>query len=269
MGSGLLGSPHSLALMFLSIIIPAYNEAEILPLTIAKIKHAVHASEWSGQAWEIILCDNHSTDNTAKVANQLGLKLISENKRQISKARNTGAQQAQGQWLLFIDADTYPTPALMHDLWNTIQEGPYLGIGTTIKVEGGSRWNQLRMERLNPLMRWLNWCGGAFILCEGQAFASIGGFSTDLYALEEIDFIIRLRRYGRKINKRFTVLHQHPAITSGRKGDNTFSAFFVVFLSTTLSVIWLILYLLLPKALHIKGNPKYLGFWYNRRQPKP
>ncbi|MBX2873066.1 MAG: glycosyltransferase [Saprospiraceae bacterium] len=251
--------------MQLSIIIPAYNEAAILPDTIANIREALASSKWSDKPCEIILCDNSSTDDTQQVAEQLGIQVVPEAERQISKARNTGAQQAQGQWLLFIDADTYPTAALMNDLWNTIQKGYYVGIGTTIKVQGGSKWNQLRMERLNPLMRWLNWCGGAFILCEKEAFEKIGGFSTDLYALEEIEFVIRLRRYARSVDSKFTVLYKHPAITSGRKGENTFSSFFTVTFSTTLSIIWLFLHLLLPKAIRFKGNPKFLGFWYNRR----
>ncbi len=252
--------------MLLSIVIPAYNEVEILPNTIANIQKALVNSAWSDQSWEIILCDNNSTDGTQQIAQQLGVQEVWEAEQQISKARNTGAQQAKGKWLLFIDADTYPSPALMNDLWNTIDTGSFLGIGTTIKVEGGSKWNQLRMERLNPLMRWLNWCGGAFILCEKKAFEEIGGFSTDLYALEEIEFIIRLRRYVRKVGKKFTVLHRHPAITSGRKGENNLRAFYRAAASTTLSICWLLLFLLLPKSLRIKGNPKHLGFWYNQRK---
>ncbi|NRB53263.1 MAG: glycosyltransferase [Saprospiraceae bacterium] len=251
--------------MLLSIVIPAYNEAKILPHTIANLRSAIAASEWASISWEIILCDNNSTDNTPEIANQLGIQLVHEQERQISKARNAGAKQASGKWLLFIDADTYPTPALMNDIWDTIQENKFLGIGTTIKVAGGSKWNQLRMERLNPLVRWLNWCGGAFILCEKEAFEKIGGFSTDLYALEEIEFVIRLRRYARKLDKKFTVLHQNPAITSGRKGESTLRSFLQVVSSTTLSIFWLLLFLLLPKALRIKGNPRFLGFWYKRR----
>lgn len=255
--------------MLLSIIIPAYNEAEILPNTIANIREALAKSAWSNQSWEIILCDNNSTDGTQQIAEQLGVQVVREEDRQISKARNTGAQQAKGRWLLFIDADTYPSPALMNDIWDTLQENKFLGIGTTIKVEGGSKWNQLRMERLNPLMRWLNWCGGAFILCEREAFEEIGGFSTDLYALEEIEFVIRLRRFARKVNKRFTVLHKNPAITLGRKGESSLRSFFQVVTSTTLSILWLLLFLILPKALRFKGNPKLLGFWYNRRKQEP
>ena len=252
--------------MLLSIVIPAYNEAEILPDTIAHIRKALANSAWPVESYEILLCDNNSTDGTRKVALELGLQVVSEQKRQISKARNTGAKPASGRWLLFIDADTYPSTALMTDLWNTVQQDRFIGVGTTIKVKGGSKWNQLRMERLNPLMRWLKWCGGAFILCEKEAFDRIGGFSTDLYALEEIEFIIRLRRYARKVGKKFTVLHKHPAITSGRKGNNTLGAFFQVASSTTLSIFWLMLFLILPRSLRVKGNPKHLGFWYSQRK---
>ncbi len=54
--------------MLLSIILPAYNEAKVLPHTIANLRSAIVASEWASISWEIILCDNNSTDNTPEIA---------------------------------------------------------------------------------------------------------------------------------------------------------------------------------------------------------
>jgi|GEM_PF-617920 len=251
--------------MDLSIVIPAYNEAVFLPKTISKIKEALAASQWSGLSWEIIVCDNNSLDETAAIAQDAGAIIVFEPKQQIASARNTGAAIAKGTWLLFIDADTYPSAELMGNLFSIIQTDIYIGAGSTVKVEGGALWNRLRMERLNPLMRGLNWCGGAFLLCKKEVFDQLEGFSPDLFALEEIEFIIRLRRMAKRTGKKFTVLYQHPVVTSGRKGENTLRSFLTIFFSNTLSFFWLILHLLLPRRLRIKGNPKYLGFWYNRR----
>ena len=67
-------------------------------------------------------------------------------------------------------------------------------------------------------MRLFGSCVGAYLLCEADAFRKLGGFSSKLYALEEIEFATRLKRYGRSLHKAFRVLHTHPVRTSGRKG---------------------------------------------------
>ena len=60
---------------------------------------------------------------------------------------------------------------------------------------------------------------GLFLLSQAEAFRAIGGFSPDLYALEDLNFVNRLKRHGRKQGKGFAILHHHPVVTSGRKGD--------------------------------------------------
>lgn len=246
--------------ILLSIVIPAYNEAEMLGGKIQKIRHAM---EGQSIGWELIVCDNQSTDTTVELAKAAGAKVISEPHHSISKARNTGASIAQGQWMLFVDADTYPLPALMSEVIVMMEERKAIGCGSTVEVVGGSTWNKLRMERLNPFMRAFGWCGGAFLLCESEAFRQIGGFSEDLYALEEIDFVFRLKKYGRKEGKSFQILHQHPVITSGRKGDA--GSFVHLFVSTLFSLIFFLLHYVLPKALRPKASKKLLRYWYQQR----
>jgi hypothetical protein len=172
---------------------------------------------------------------------------------------------ASGDWLLFIDADSYPTPDLMAETLDVMRDGQFIGCGTTVLVEGGTLFNKLRMERLNPLFRLFNWSGGAYLLVQQDAFEAISGFSSDLYAYEEIDFVIRLKRYGRKQNKKFTVLHRHPVITSGRKGDIGFFPLGRLIISNFLAVILFGLHYLLPKAVMRWLGSRLLGYWYDQR----
>jgi len=250
--------------MLLSVIIPAYNESLLIRETIRKIKSALVANHWTSDQYEIIVCDNNSTDNTGAIAREEGAFVVHEKLNQIARARNAGAKIALGDWFLFIDADSYPLPELIQEIEGVIQSGKYIGCGTTIEVGDGALWNRLRMERLNLLMRWGNWCGGALILCEARAFRSIGGFSNRIYALEELDFVVRLKKYGKKHLKKFTVLHRFPLITSGRKGDRPFWDFLKVSFSITLALILLGLHYVLPKKWSFKGVQKWLGFWYNQ-----
>ncbi len=251
--------------MLISVIIPAYNEGDFLRQTLEEIHSAIEVNEREGITWEIIVCDNNSMDATAVIAQNSGATVVFEPINQISRARNTGASAAQGDWLLFIDADSYPTPELMADTLEVIQLGQFIGCGTTVSVEGGTLFNKLRMERLNPLFRLFNWSGGAFLLVQRQAFQAIGGFSTDLYAYEEIDFVIRLKGYGRKQNKKFTVLHQHPVITSGRKGDIGLFSLGRLFISNFLAVILFGLNYLLPKSVVRWLGSRLLGYWYDQQ----
>jgi dolichyl-phosphate beta-glucosyltransferase len=93
---------------FLSIIIPAYNEAKRLPLTLADINKRLSAVDYS---YEIIVVDDGSKDATVEIAKRFthlikNLKVI-ENKENHGKGWvvKQGMLQAQGKWRLFTDAD--------------------------------------------------------------------------------------------------------------------------------------------------------------------
>jgi len=248
--------------MKLSIIIPAYNEEKYIANTLRKIKQAIHENNVDNNDWELIVCDNNSVDKTAQIAQEYGAILIHEPINHISRARNTGASIAKGDWLLFIDADTYPNAGLMDEVFILLGKGNYIGCGSTVKVEGGTFFNRVRMERLNPLLRILKICGGAFLLCKADAFRAIDGFSLTLYAYEEIDLIKRLKKYGKKVNKKFTVLHKNPITTSGRKGDYTLPSMITLLVSNTVAPILYLFRKFLPKKVIHLISKKMLGYWY-------
>jgi len=69
----------------------------------------------------------------------------------------------------------------------------------------------------NAASRGLRWAAGAFVYCEAAAFRSVGGFSEELYAAEELEFSGRLKRLARERGLEFRILHRHPLQTSARK----------------------------------------------------
>lgn len=89
----------------ISIIIPAHNEEKTLPLCLDSLVN----QESPLPSHEVIVVDNHSTDNTEIVSKQyidkLNLKVIKEPRQGVSFARNTGAREANGSFLVFLDAD--------------------------------------------------------------------------------------------------------------------------------------------------------------------
>ncbi|QNL21266.1 glycosyltransferase family 2 protein [Hyphobacterium sp. CCMP332] len=252
--------------MIFSIIIPAYNESKYLESTLKNLTKVFSDIELKQSDWEVIVCDNNSTDNTRAIAEDNGAKVVFEPDNQISKARNKGAEVAEGDWLIFVDADSYPNKGLIKELLLVIDSNKYIGCGTTIEVIDGTLFNKLRLERMNPFYRLFKLSGGAFILCKKDAFIEINGFSSNLYAYEEIDFVIRLKKYGKKKNKKFSVLSTYPVLTSGRKGEYNLRSMLRLFVSGFIAPILLLLNYILPKRfVKLIGN-KMLTYWYSDRK---
>ena len=193
--------------MKLSVIVPAFNEEKLLATTLACIRDAAE-----GMDAELLVCDNNSTDRTAEIARQAGATVVFEPVNQISRARNAGAAAASGDWLVFIDADSFPDRALFAELAEAIASGRCVGGGATVRFDEADRASHGAVAIWNAISRSMRWAAGSFVFCEARAFRALGGFSTDLYASEEIDFSRRLKRLGR-----LTILHRYPLRTSGRK----------------------------------------------------
>jgi len=195
-----------------SIVVPAFNEEALLAGSLAAIRAAMHAFEDA----ELIVCDNNSTDRTAEIARATGAKVVFEPVNQIARARNAGAAAASGDWLLFVDADSYPTMALFEEAKAAMGSGCLAG-GATVALESADRTIRLWVAAWNFLSRRARWAAGSFIFCQAAAFRRLGGFSQDLYAGEEIDLFRRLKRLARAQRREIVILHRHPLRTSGRK----------------------------------------------------
>lgn len=203
--------------MKVSIIIPAFNEERRLGETLRHVKAALPSFHRRGWETELIVCDNNSTDKTAEIARAAGAKVVFEPLNQIARARNCGAGAASGDWLIFIDADSHPSPPLFESVAEQIASGNCLAGGCTVKFDGHYPKADLLVSFWNGISRALSWMAGSFIFCEASAFRDSGGFSKELFAGEEIDFSIRLKRLARARRKRIVILHRHPLLTSARK----------------------------------------------------
>ncbi|HEY8069289.1 MAG TPA: glycosyltransferase [Burkholderiales bacterium] len=200
--------------MKLSVVVPAFNEERLLAASLDSIKSA--AGVFDG-AWELIVCDNNSNDRSAEIARAAGARVVFEPHNQISRARNSGAAAASGEWLLFVDADSSPSPELFRDLKSAIDSGGCLAGGSTIAADSDSFGFRAGIRVWNVISRVARWGAGAFIYCDAAAFHEVGGFSEELYASEELDFFQRLKPVARRLRRRILILHRHPLRTSDRK----------------------------------------------------
>lgn len=203
--------------MRISIILPAFNEEKLLAGSLEAVHAARRAFAARDWASEVIVCNNNSTDRTAEIAHQCGAIVVFEPVNRIARARNRGASIATGDWLLFVDADSYPSQALFEAAAKAIESGRYIGGGARIgfpRVLGGS---QLITRVWNLISQTLSWAAGSFIFCEAAAFKAVGGFDPTLYASEEITLSRRLQAYGRVSKRVFTILRGPRLVTSERK----------------------------------------------------
>src|SRR3989344_8304874 len=84
-----------------SIIIPAYNEGKYLENTLKSIE------QQNINDYEVLVIANGCADNTLEVAQKhKGIRLIGLQEAHVSKARNRGDREANGEVLIFLDADT-------------------------------------------------------------------------------------------------------------------------------------------------------------------
>ena len=92
-----------------SVIIPALNEEKFLPKLLASL------AKQTAREFEVIVVDassrDHTVDEAKKFAHKLpALTILSTKKRNLPFQRNFGAAHANGEWLIFIDADSVLMP---------------------------------------------------------------------------------------------------------------------------------------------------------------
>jgi glycosyltransferase involved in cell wall biosynthesis len=201
----------------ISVVVPAFNEEKLIGTSLRHIQAASQAFGEHGWETELIVCDNNSTDRTGDLARAAGARVVFEPVNQIARARNKGASAADGPWLVFVDADSYPSRELFAEVAQAICAGQCLAGGCTVRMDEPHFAGQQATKLWNLISRALGWAAGSFIFCRTDAFWEVGGFNQELFASEEIDLSKRLKRVARARGQQFRILHRHPILTSARK----------------------------------------------------
>jgi glycosyltransferase involved in cell wall biosynthesis len=187
-----------------SVLVPAFNEEDLLPGTLAALRIAMDSVPWRG---EVIVCDNNSTDGTARVARSLGATVVFEPVNQISRSRNRAASAARGRWLFMVDADTRIPAELLRDALARLATGTVCGGGAFVEMDAPAGTGvRILTAAWHTMSRRFHLAAGAFVFVTREAFDAVGGFSEKVYAGEEIGFSRAAGRWGRRRGLTFDLI---------------------------------------------------------------
>jgi glycosyltransferase involved in cell wall biosynthesis len=181
----------------ISFIIPALNEEKWIENTLKSIKRQSYRN------YEIIVVDSYSQDNTINLANKYTDKIIECDRKGPGFARNRGAEIAQGEILVFLDADTFLESRFAEKISLAFQKDSKIAIcGLELKTLDGNLIHKMILKSLYVLMHLLAKIDrtiviGACMACKKENFLKVKGFNEKLANCEDLDLSLKLCLTGK------------------------------------------------------------------------
>lgn len=208
-----------------SVVIPAYNEEKYIENSLVSLLQSEQKTHIN---YEVILVDNNSSDQTAKIAQKfskgMNLRIIKENRQGRGVARARGFEEARGEIILSADADTIFYKGWIETLALAIK-GNVVAATTSCKILDCSLLTNALFNFMQPKSAFLYrlfsghyWLAGFSFGISKSVYKASGGFDIGLQAQEDLDLSFRVARLGKIkfINK--------PVIFSGRRFKKGLSA---------------------------------------------
>jgi glycosyltransferase involved in cell wall biosynthesis len=205
---------------FVSVIIPAFDEERYLPATLQALDNsAALLFSREGVTIEVVVVDNNSADATARVARSLGACVIAEPENNIARARNRGAESAQGTVLVFLDADTQMPEELLPRIYQVFGDSDC--VGGAVDTDYRPRKLSLRvyLSLWRVLGKALGMAQGATQFCRRGTFDALGGYDETLFMGEDVDFYARMRRHARAAGGSVRFIDELRVVPSCRRFD--------------------------------------------------
>ncbi len=202
-----------------SVVVPAFNEEQLLPTCL----QALRAQDYAGEI-ELLVVDNASTDGTARVARSYGATVVSEPARGYCRALTRGFAVARGEIIACTDADTVvPTDWISSLVREYERHEDVVAIGGEIEFDCPNWKSRLltqwfiphfnRLDRANPAGPHL-W--GANLSVRSDAFHAVGGWNPRFSLQADSELSERLRQVGRVV-----ILESVSVRTSSRRWNRS------------------------------------------------
>ncbi len=106
--------------MDISVVLPVMNECENVRALLPQLQSIFAREKLS---YEILVIDGNSTDGTREVAESFGARVMPERRRGYAGALTTGLSEAQGEYILTLDADMSHDPEFFTKMWRARTRG--------------------------------------------------------------------------------------------------------------------------------------------------
>lgn len=202
---------------YTSVIVPVKNA----PASLERLLRSLQQLNPPPGGFEIVVCDNGSTDETPEVARRFGARVLVLPGLSVAGLRNEGARQSLGEVLAFVDSDCEVGPHWLRVGLERLAEEGVKAAGAYPAPPLEATWVQqlftLR-EQVRPPVHDAHWLPSMNLLVRRQDFQAIGGFDAQLKTCEDVDFCYRLRASGGKIcwDSAIAVIHHGEPATLKR-----------------------------------------------------
>lgn len=190
----------------LSIIIPAYNEADHLPKVLQSLADVRASVEL-----ELIVVDAGSEDETSEIARCLGCRTLSAGRVFPGVARNAGVKVASSEVIAFLDGDVLVTPSWTERVLEILKAPHSLErtlIGQFYGISSSASWIEKVWFQEEPCSagRYIN---GGNLLMRRDDFHLLNGFDEKLPTGEDYDFCQRAKGQGMQVllDSRLKTIH--------------------------------------------------------------
>jgi glycosyltransferase involved in cell wall biosynthesis len=207
----------------LSVIIPTRDRLAVL----RRVLDGMQLQDIESSHFEVIVIDDGSRDATREFLKSIAKSFCAEliclqgRREGPAAARNLGIAAAKGHIVLFLDADTIPSPQLLRchlELHNAAAFSEcHMGrieMSPELMEPGQARWNELRLAADNPVTREINFrrYRTANTSLARAALLKVGGFEESLPAAEDLELAYRLAQQGMRFyyHEDVVAVHHHP-----------------------------------------------------------
>lgn len=187
--------------MAVSVVIPAYNAAATLAETLQSLREQTFTN------WEGIVVDDGSSDSTTDIAERhvsadSRFRLISQQRKGVSAARNAGIEVARFDWLLFLDADDWILPDYLQQMTALLGSDADLDAAVCgwahVTPDGEFVFEQYGGLTGDLFAAHAQYCYSVIhtYVVRRSLVNSVGGFDASLRTCEDWDFFQRIARTG-------------------------------------------------------------------------
>jgi len=195
-----------------AVVIPAHDAAAALPALL----RSLDAQTAGRDAFEVVVVDNASADDTAAVAARLGARVVSEPRPSRARARNAGVAATDAERIAFVDAECEADAGWLAALFGCLERAPLAAgpVRLALSPSPGT------LERFDALWRFHQrehverdgWAASANLGVTREAFDAVGGFDPSYRVIgEDVDLCLRARAAGYGIGFCARAWVSHPA----------------------------------------------------------